>query len=364
MHQKPLAVSQAGMHSSSLKLEEAGDQIEHLQNPTFNTSPLPPLALGAIGEPARLRYNIAYESFQKKLREGAQSADRMSQNVTVSGDGYVQADDANVQRLINVEHGRGGDVYWSTHPVGDQGAGKGGQGVALAAGAVGAGATARYLDSRVRSYKLWTEADAAQKARFARTSQRTATLLKFASGLSVAAAVGAVLWSTAVSTDDEALNDAVLYWDEESEGLADVFGFRSEETIEALQAAWAGDAMEAADKKIRDFVTAGRQLADRAASHSSHVTQVVNHLNTLHDMAFAATVAEIAILVAMRAINAMIPTSLAITELVGRRLALTVISIHGLIAAAMGAVIFAEMDDEIPTSKGVPETGFPKFAEV
>ncbi|MFG3436058.1 hypothetical protein ACGF0J_02330 [Nonomuraea sp. NPDC047897] len=202
----------------------------------------------------------------------------------------------------------------------------------------------------------------AVRSKAALQSSRTAAMLKVAAGLSFTAAMGAMLWASAVIRNDEVLDNHVDYWANMARDLDDLFGAGDPTGREALAAAWAGEAMEAADKKLRAFMTAGIQLTDLAVAHAYDLAQAVETLNYVHDLAFALTVAEVMWLLCARLSYTINPVgALGLQEMIGRKLTTTIMVLHTTLVGVMGAVLYAGMDGQPQPFRpeGVPAQDFP-----
>ncbi|MDF2706830.1 MAG: hypothetical protein K0R62_2482 [Nonomuraea muscovyensis] len=369
----------------------------------YAASGLPLGALGLVGEAARLRYNNSFGDFRERLLRGVRSASNMSKVVTTNKDGYAQAEHASVRAMLALKDTwdgspdyallqDNGHSFSTANPLfGPPSYDKAWQAYTLLAGS-GAGALgALYLDRRLATgnplwryrdddgiraayremdkARTWQEKDHANKrmdgavkSKAALQSSRTAAMLKVAGGMSFTAAMGAMLWASAVVRSDEALDNHVDYWANMARELDDVFGAGDPTGREALAAAWAGEAMEAADKKLRAFMTAGIQLTDLAVAHAYDLAQAVEILNYVHDLAFALTVAEVMWLLCARLSYTINPVAaLGLQEVIGRKLTMTIMVLHTMLVGVMGAVLYAGMNGQPQPSRpeGVPAQDFP-----
>ncbi|MCA2185844.1 hypothetical protein [Nonomuraea cavernae] len=199
------------------------------------------------------------------------------------------------------------------------------------------------------------------RSRGAMTSARTAMLLRVGAGMSVTAAAGVLIWASAIIPDDEPLNQHMDYWQNMAAKLDATFGSGDPAGREALSKAWSGETMKVADRKLRDFVTAGIQLSDEAVGRGYDLAQAVDRLNNLHDWTYLATAVQIALLIAVRTYSPVNPAAaLTMSSLIGHRLTLMISLVYGLIVASTGA-LYANMDGQ-PTKTGpanVPQTDFP-----
>lgn len=205
-------------------------------------------------------------------------------------------------------------------------------------------------------------AGAAVVARFAGVSRRTAALLTGAARMSAIAAVAAGLWTAAVSPEDEYLTRAVDYWWSAAQDLERMFG--GLDARDVIAKAWEGEARDAAEAVVRDFMTAGSQRVTTALGQVHGLQQAVKTLNLVHD-AVMATLATLAWL------SRTYPMALAAKEAIGRFLLRGVTKALTVIGAAVAPVAlpmlwmrYAELDGGqiLPPPDGVPQTDFPRIA--
>lgn len=410
MTDKTLHVQGAGFDRSAVNLQHTTEDLLALlelgngtSKDVYAASELPVGALGLVGEAARLRYNRGFTGFRDRLTDGARSASAMAAVVTANKDGYAQAEHAGVRAMLALQDGaesldrtllQDGSSYSSANPLfPPPGRGREWQQISLLFGAAGGGLATLKLDDMMAKRKYiswfgdhdevyyanqkvneaqkgtWSEKKEAEqlraqaiKSRAALQSSRTAAVLKAAAGMSFTAVMGVTLWASAIVRSDHELDAHVSYWAEIAQRLDELFGGGDPSGREALAAAWSGDAMEAADKKLRAFMTAGIQLSDRAVAHAYDLAQAVQTLNHMHDLAFALTAAELFALALVRMWYPINPvTALSLQEAIGRKLTLTVVALHTALVGIMGTVLYAGMDAQSRNygTEGVPAQDFP-----
>ncbi|MFG3442268.1 hypothetical protein ACGF0J_33935 [Nonomuraea sp. NPDC047897] len=401
----------AGFDDSRVRLEETATVLQGLQRRGDGSSgdvhaaaELSLGALGLVGEAARLRYNKGFADFRERLARGGLSATQLPERITTSKEGYAQAEHSGVRAMLALKDATGsldyqllqdGGTYSSVNPLfGPPNRDKLWQLAAMdgaAAGGALAGLKLRNMlankqyvalgsdyedryhhNQQVEKAHRSGDRDRMQKAaaakqksdlsRAARQSSRTAALLKAAAGLSFAAVMGSLLWSTAIVRSDDELDAHVDYWADIARELDAQFGGGDPAGRRALAEAWSGGAMEAADAKLRAFMTAGIQLSDRAVAHAYDLAQAVETLNAVHDMAVMLTAAEVGTLLMVRMMYSINPVAaLTLQEAVGRKLTITVMALHSALFGVMGTVLYAGMDAQAHSSgpDGVPAQDFP-----
>ncbi len=327
---------------------------------------LPWGTFGIVGEKARGRHNDARTRLAETLRQGVVSATGIAGTMKLSADGYVLAESGVMQAVLAAS-----DESWEADPTREEAprtSSKPWQGVTLGVTSLAALGGTGLMALNVSAYgRRGTDAALArmphEAARLEQLSQRTVSMLKVASSLSVTAASGLMLWLATATWHDEELDRAVTAWRGAAGALGELFGAGDPMKREALAAAWQGAAKDVADRKLRDFVAAGLQLADEAAGRALGLQDAVRHLNQLHEAAFWTTVVDLAIMIALRALGPMFPASFLASIKVGARLATALVLIQGVIVARLAHLAQEDLGRDTAGSapEGVPETGFPRF---
>ncbi|MEV0591341.1 hypothetical protein [Nonomuraea cavernae] len=392
-------MNRAGLRQSAVNLKEVAERLLQLHEvgdgADEGASELMPIALGLVGQPARMRYNRAFRDFRDRLWKGAQSASAMAEVITANENGYAQAEHQGVQALLSLqanadrpldqpllrndtvnplfEH-QGDDKYW--------------QPAVMAAGTFEAGLRARRLRHRIdrqrwvqylddyddpsaqrKLSRATTSAERArayeqiERSRIALQSGRTAAMLKVAGRMSIAASVGTMVWAAAMVPRDEILDRHIAYWAAMARDLDSLFGGGDPAGRAVLAQTWQGETMEVADKKLRAFMTAGIQLSDKAVAHAHDLEQAVKSLNALHDKIFALTVVWVLALWTIRLSYTVNPLgALGAQEYIGRNLTKTVVAAHAAISALMATQLYMDVDGQ-PEYSGpgnVPSQDFPE----
>ncbi|WP_214320512.1 hypothetical protein [Nonomuraea sediminis] len=370
--EKTLGFDHNSMRDSGLRLDAMHEELSRLSRHDHFDG-LPFAALGLIGEPARRKHNEVLQKMSDDLSKGSVSAYQMFSVVRLNDYGYLESDNAAIRELTrlpdythyptafeqNIELPRGDelvtDPFWTvdgihTLPENRLYEGKGQQIAALGAGAtIGAGA--------------------AVVARFAGVSQRTAALLTGAARMSAIAAVAAGLWTAAVSPEDEYLTRAVDYWWGTAQDLQRMFG--GLDARDVIAKAWEGEARDAAEAVVRDFMTAGSQRFATALGQVQGLQQAIKTLNLVHDAVFYLTSGLMVTLATLAWLSRTYPMALAAKEAIGRFLLRGVTKGLAAIGAAVALVAvpmlwmrYAELDGGqiLPPPDGVPQTDFPRIA--
>ncbi|GGO69446.1 hypothetical protein [Nonomuraea cavernae] len=385
MTEQPLQVQGAGLRNSAINLDFFANALldtHRMQRDGYPpVSAMPMGALGIIGEAARLRYNNGFRGFNDRLIDGVHSAKFLSRTLIRNLDGYTEAENANVQDLIRMQQrGSGSDLDFGLlgddivsipgNPLFDahRGLNRNWEGMTLTAGATVSGLTALGLRQFMAKSSRYvapspTVFNEYERARVALRSSRTAGLLKLAGQMSLAATVGALAWATAVVPSDEVLDDHVNYWASVALSLSKLFAGGDPAERSVLAQAWSGDAMVAADAKLRAFITAGIQLSDEAVARAYDLAQAVANLNLLHDLALGVTVMGVAALAGIRIFYSVNPVAaLAAQETMGRKITIAIMAVQAVLTASMGMVLYAGMDGQRRESgpSNVPSQDFPR----
>ncbi|GGO69449.1 hypothetical protein [Nonomuraea cavernae] len=397
MVEQPLQVQGAALRHSGLNLDLFAEQLFTLHGAQRDgmdpATAMPVGALGIVGEPARLRYNLGLHGFNDRLADGSHSAQHLSETLIRSADGYYKAEDANVQALLDLPATDASELDHDLlsepvsmdgrrNPLFDaQGSNREWElmallGVATAGGLSALGlrhmlAQKRYIKhpgDRLSEYRppgsrrsFWTTET--EPSRIAIRSGRTAGLLKVAGRMSVAATVGALVWATAVVPSDETLDNHVNYWASMARSLHELFRGGDPAKRDVLARAWSGDAMVAADAKLRAFMTAGIELSDEAVGHAQDLASAVKLLNRLHDHVYGVTLLGVLGLALIRTSYMANPVAaLAAQETAGRKISTLIVRMQAMIAVLTSITLFRTMDGQRKEHgpKIVPDQDFPR----
>ncbi|WP_189249744.1 hypothetical protein [Streptosporangium pseudovulgare] len=386
--QEGFQAHQRGIRAVGLNMERTALEMREIQQAfdVFGRTDLSFGALSLIGEPARLRYTHALEDFRERLARGTASAEGLTRGLGKSADGYAEVEDAALRDALAVlgdmsyaesAQRRPGDpslpgdrLYlnsaYDSSPLGGFSdphlMGLVGEGVIFGIGSAIMKDLHMSVEEAARPLGYGPPllpAERAELARLAETSRRTEALLRGAARMSAAAFTGAALWASAVVPSDEALDTALQNWVHTVSSLGDMFGVTDPAKREKLAEAWSGDAMDAADRKMRDFVTAAVQTTDQAMAMAWGLHHAVQRLNRLHDLAYKLVLGELVVLAALHAVAAFFPNARFSKELIGWKISRTVLVLHGLIAAACAVMMTAEVTGTGSATEGVPRTDFP-----
>ncbi|MEU7859792.1 hypothetical protein [Nonomuraea sp. NPDC049141] len=316
------------------------------------------------GATARDRHNQASNEFNSRAKRGVESAEGISRNLKLTADGYVRASNDVMRAVLAVSHHQQplvrGDAP-SPEPEVRNG---------VVQGLMSLGTSGVTLVRLAEASSYFQRGSAAgianlpaEAAKMANLSQRTLSMLKVAATMSATALTGLMLWLVTVTWHDEKVDEAIAAWRHAANTLGQTFGAGDPMKLEALAAAWHGGAKDVADQKLRDFVTAGIQLADYAAGRAVGLQDAVRQLNLLHTLAFWTTVSELGLIMALRLAASVNPASLLGSIKVGWRLSMALILIQGAITGRLEYLVAESMkkDSVGAGPSGVEETDFPRF---
>ncbi|QFY12727.1 hypothetical protein GBF35_44660 [Nonomuraea phyllanthi] len=354
------------MRRTGFDAQNFADSLKYWQTDWIEFAELPFLAFGLLGEPARIRHNMARDRFVGKLGKGSKSAEGMARAIENGSRAYDHANDAAIEALIV----RANKWFDS--------AGPGVREPLTSAGSVltdeGYDAGRYVFDQQRRAFPMGQFGSFGAMAGFgglvaiastsAQRGRQVAALLATGGRISLAAASAFMIWAHAMSHNDDEIDSAVMGWTNAAERLSGRFGAGDPLHRAELTTAWSGEAKDVADRKLRDFLTAGIQLADSAASKAVSLAEVVKLLNHLADMAFKVAAVQIPILLALGLYAAFNPTAWLAKERVGRTITISILMIQALIAGVYSGRMWAAMDEDEAASRrdGVPATDFPVIA--
>ncbi|MEU7837663.1 hypothetical protein [Nonomuraea sp. NPDC049129] len=356
---EPLAYRQSGIRETGLNARDIRKALEKLTVPG-----LPLGTFGIAGGAARERHNQAGDEFNSRARRGAESAEGISHNMKLTADGYVRASNDVMRAVLAVGRDRQPLVRGKA-PSPESEVRNG-----LGYGLTSLGTTGVTLIRLAEASSYLQRGSAAgvanlsaEAAKMANLSQRTLSMLKVAATMSITAGTGLMLWLATVTWNDDKVDEAIAAWRHAADSLGEIFGAGDPMKLEALAAAWHGGAKDVADQKLRDFVTAGVQLADYAAGRAVGLQDAVKQLNRLHSYAFWTTMGELGVIAALRLVAAVNPAARLATITVGWRLSLALVLIQGAITARLEYLAGESLkkDSVGAGPPGAEETDFPRF---
>lgn len=189
-----------------------------------------------------------------------------------------------------------------------------------------------------RAAELRAERDK-RLSELAKCSKGTQANLARAKAFSWAAMAGGLAWTVMVVPSDEDLDRAVAGWKELAYDCGEVFGHDTGLVREAVAAAWAGPAMEAADARLVEFVAAGVHLAERVRRLSDALSDTVEDLARIHKVALVFSIASLGVIVGAGIAARFNPALRPVVELLGSRLSSVIIVCANIAPAAAAAAI-------------------------
>ncbi|MFI6594765.1 hypothetical protein ACIBHX_00880 [Nonomuraea sp. NPDC050536] len=388
-----LAFSQHGLRAAGFNADRIAEDLQRIVGSADYQGKLRWGALGLVGEPARMRHNDQRDDFVEDVRRGMTSASGMARTLAANAKGYQKVTDANLALIASdsrspepkvdrdeplaglIPRGRdlpedvlGNDTFAPGSPHFQDT--KGWQPAVLGIVAAGTLFSLPGLERRALSMKDVYSSVAARNmpteaARIGKISARANAYFKLGGRTCVSGALTLALWMGMMTVDDESIDETLKSWRDEALQLFDVFGTSAVDTGDLLAKVWSGDAMDTADKKIRDFITAGTRLADRALAKFFGLQEAVKRLNKLYDALFALVVAEVVTMAALAVFRAGNPAASVGTELVGRRLFMAMLTARAAAVAVVMGLMYHDVgqDHDMPLVDGVPDNvQFPKFS--
>ncbi|MET8386740.1 hypothetical protein ABZV14_27450 [Streptosporangium canum] len=173
----------------------------------------------------------------------------------------------------------------------------------------------------------------------AKCSKGTQANLARAKAFSWAVMAGGLAWTVMIVPSDEDLDRAVEGWEKLAYDCGEVFGHDTGLVREAIAAAWAGPAMEAADARLVEFVAAGVHLAERVRRLSDALSDTVEDLARIHTVALVFSIASLGAIVGAGIAARFNPALRPVVELLGSRLSTVTIVCANLAPAAAAAAI-------------------------
>ncbi|MER5325389.1 hypothetical protein [Streptosporangium roseum] len=195
----------------------------------------------------------------------------------------------------------------------------------------------------------------------AKYSKATQANLARAKAFSWAAMAGGLVWTAMIIPSDEDLDRAVAGWGELAYYCGEAFGHDTGLVREAITAAWAGPAMDAADARLVEFVAAGVHLAERVRRLSDALSDTVEDLDRIHKVALVFSVASLGAIAGAGIAARFNPALRPFVELLGARLSAVTIVCANIAPAAAAAAIagYRAVDASRATKIGDREiTGF------
>lgn len=371
MTDSSISVEHDGLRKASLNTDWLREELI-LARGDLDLVRLPVYALGVIGMPAAIRHNMGVDNYAERLRHGAESADWLAGNLTKSDGTYVRANDAAIQALVARtanDHGDmdTGDVIpkkliakdYSADILGDHIPRSGlsdeqryrlmevGFGGAAAVGAVRLSAPLA---------ELYGGSSAA------RYSEMIKTRLNGARLLSPSVLVPIAIFAAIAVRSDSEIDNCVSWWANTAGFMSGLFGAGDPTKREELAKAWDSPAHDAADLKLRDFVTAGIQLTDRAVGKFDALRKAVYALNQLYKILLRNTMVELAILLGLSIAATFSPAARLLKERYAAKLGLVYAAFHAVLGVFYGWKMWHDMGDDYAVAQpsGVPNVDFPR----
>jgi hypothetical protein len=209
-----------------------------------------------------------------------------------------------------------------------------------------------YRDSlHARVGKLHEERER-RLSELAKSSKGTQANLARAKAFSWAVMAGGLVWTAMIVPSDEDLDRAVAGWKELAYECGEAFGHDTGLVREAIAAAWAGPAMEAADARLVEFVAAGVHLAERVRRLSDALSDTVEDLARIHKVALVFSITSAAAIAGSGMAARFNPALRPVVELLGSRLsAVTIVCANIAPAAAAAAITWYRAADASRATK-------------
>ncbi|WP_031168235.1 hypothetical protein [Streptosporangium roseum] len=216
------------------------------------------------------------------------------------------------------------------------------------------------LSERDKAYRnsLYTQVDELHAERerrlseLAKCSKGTQANLVRAKAFSWAVMAGGLAWTVMIVPSDEDLDRAVAGWGELAYYCGEVVGHDTGLVREAIAAAWAGPAMDAADARLVEFVAAGVHLAERVRRLSDALSDTVEDLDRIHKAALVFSIASLGAIMGAGIAARFNPALRPVVELLGARLsAVTIVCANLAPAAAAGAIAWYRAYDASRATK-------------
>ncbi|MEV0143695.1 MULTISPECIES: hypothetical protein [unclassified Nonomuraea] len=358
-----------------------------------DTVTLSPLALGAAGElHARREYGKIWEEVREEFFRGQIEGSRLVEKVKRTQHEYGGAEDRNeamtagLGRIFEAMRearsapppgpgplGSVDDPHLHDNPRYNpftwQGIG-GGAGI-TAAGFLGLAPTSlaqgdldkrmaeargsiSHMGAGIRRY----DPAAAQRAerellsRLAKATERTRLNIATARAFSWSAVAAGLAWSAVVVPSDEDIDYAVSGWFYIAQRCGEMFGHDTGPVREAIAAAWAGPAMEAADARLVEFLAAGVHLTERTRRLAQALSQTVRDMDSIFMPALIFSGAIAAAIAGLGMAARLNPALRPAVEFLGGRLGTAIVAIANLApAVAAAAVVSYRGVDSNPVTK-------------
>ncbi|MEV0203455.1 hypothetical protein [Nonomuraea sp. NPDC050691] len=359
---------------------------------------LPSMALGAAAEwPARYDYGQIWDGLREEFLRGSREGAELAERLRRTRDGYDRAEDAGT--TMSVALGRviaavreaqaapsalppappekydplGLDdepfpwLAYSGLPV-------------VAAGSVGrthAGFMAKDLAKheawqrariagRVREIKSYAPSFAEvykgeELSRLAKATEGTRLNIATVKAFSWTVVAAGLAWLAVVVPSDEDIDRAIAGWTDVADRCGELFGHDTGPVREAIAAAWAGPAMEAADARLVEFIAAGVHVADRTRRLAQALIRTVRDLDRIFMAVLIFSGASAAAIAGLGIAARFNPALRPAVEFLGTRLGTVVVLCANLApaVAAFAVAWYRVADANAPTRIGDREiTGF------
>ncbi|WP_214327058.1 hypothetical protein [Nonomuraea sediminis] len=374
MADSSISVEHDGLRKAGLNTDLVRDELNTLRTGgTMDLVRLPLAALGLIGMPAAIRHNMGVDNYAERLGHGAESADWLVGNLGKTNGSYLGANDAAIQALVARTARDSRDVHtdysvipkkliakdysenWLGHSIPQSDLSDEqryrlmeiGMGGAAAVGAVRVGA---YLA------ELYGGSTAG------RYSEMIKTRLSGARLLSPQILVPIAIFAAIAVRSDFEIDQCVSEWHTLAAWMSGVFGAGDPMKRDELARAWDSPAHDAADLKLRDFVTAGIQLTDRAVAKFDALRKAVYALNKLYKSLLYAATEEILILMGLSIAARFYPGALLIKERFATKIGITFAAWYAVLGVFYGWKMWHDMgnDSAVALPHGVANVDFPR----
>jgi hypothetical protein len=369
----PLLADAGKLARTGVSMSDVAEQLATLRTEIDQSCHLPALALSAVGEPGRLRYNggcVDASTSVGKLRSDAEAIAEASSHSAI---GYVSAEVANVQAVsVAASTGDAIDLQGAGRLMGLSGTAGLWQQYAVRQPAFDEAnlATLNEVDEIGRALdggleetgEVWEahgqyflpdeEAGLADKdllsileesmnaedriSLIGKLSQATDSMLKMTGGFAVAALAASAFWTAnAVVMSDDVIDTVIGKW----RGVAAAARSLFTESVPAIGAAlfpdWNGTASNAAEKRFASFIADGMAFVARAERTATSLTSIINRLNEVYWTAFGFVSVQFAAIFAASMVAWLDPAA----ELVVQRLGMLLRSSVTVVVNAILAVV-------------------------
>ncbi|WP_433246389.1 hypothetical protein ACQPYK_45145 [Streptosporangium sp. CA-135522] len=350
------------------------DMRHKLDDLSRSGADLPTGALGVAGWLAQKKYANAWDDLRIEIFNGYGEARDLAEMMGKTGKNYTGTEGVVIGRMLDalseakdVSEDRKGrppaifPSYRGWAQFGDPGQPPA-QIPGLMTAAAGLGAALKFDEILWEQDQMrWEWLKRRTPSRLATCSLATEKNLVCARAFSWTVMAGALAWSATVIPSDDVIEEAITSWGYLAYKCGTIFGYDTKLVREAVEAAWAGPAMEAADARLVDFIAAGVLLTERLQHLSKTLSTTVEDLDRIHTIALAFSASSLALIVGLGIAARFSPALRPAVELLGTRLASVIIVCANIAPAVTAGAItaFANVDANKVTKIGGREvTGF------